>query len=613
MRESESRFSRLTRSPVLSAALLLFAAAGTGAAALWFASVELHGVLFPSYFTHPLILILNVLPAVLLALLFLAVTGRAWSAYLLTAVTVLGFAIADFYKLSFRDDPLMVSDLLCLREAGNMTERYRLFLTRGIAGAVAGAVFCLVFLALFARTKYKRWPRLALLAVFLAFLAPMRDLYLDEEVYTQRTRNDEHISQWSVTDVYTSKGFWYPFLHSAGEAIAANTPPEGYSAGRAQALLDAYTDADIPEGQKVDILAIQLEAFADFSRIGGLELAEETYAAYHALEQESYTGQLLTNIFAAGTTDTERCFLTGYREFGPLRANADSYVWYLRSQGYATVGSHPSYDWFYNRKNINENLGFEEYLFLENYYASFRDGTTLYDDDFFPELTRLYLERSAASDRPVFTFDVTYQGHGPYDEDIAWHKEQFVRNTQSFTEGQLNILNNYLWCVWNTGNHLASLVETLRQSERPVVLIAYGDHMPWMGAGNSVYTAMGLDLDQSSDAGWRNYYSTRYLIWANDAAKKALGRDFTGEGPEIGPYFLMQEFFSLCGWEGSRFMQVSEAVRGQGVDVMNVPTGRFTEHGNVTDTLSPAADAAYRDYLDAQFLSRTRFTYQSVR
>ena len=52
-----------------------------------------------------------------------------------------------------------------------------------------------------------------------------------------------------------------------------------------------------------------------------------------------------------------------------------------------------------------------------------------------------------------------------------------------------------------------------------MVIVVFGDHNPWLGDGNAVYKAIGLDLDFSTEEGFYNYYSTRYLIWANDAAK----------------------------------------------------------------------------------------------
>ena len=63
-------------------------------------------------------------------------------------------------------------------------------------------------------------------------------------------------------------------------------------------------------------------------------------------------------------------FLTGNYQLRNFRGNANSYAWYLREQGYAIEGSHPYYQWFYNRFNINGYLGFETYRFLEGDYET---------------------------------------------------------------------------------------------------------------------------------------------------------------------------------------------------------------------------------------------------
>ena len=68
-----------------------------------------------------------------------------------------------------------------------------------------------------------------------------------------------------------------------------------------------------------------LSPWVPAGRAGGLR-------AWHQLEEESVSGDLLTNIFAGGTVDSEWCFLTGYSQYEDFRAPVDSYVWYLRNQ-----------------------------------------------------------------------------------------------------------------------------------------------------------------------------------------------------------------------------------------------------------------------------------------
>ena len=96
--------------------------------------------------------------------------------------------------------------------------------------------------------------------------------------------------------------------------------------------------ADIPEDRKVNVIALMREAYVDFSRYDIEGLDTSGYAFYHQLEEESYHGDLVTNIFAGGTVDSERCFLTGDYKVRNYRSNTNSYVWYLRQQGYTVDG-----------------------------------------------------------------------------------------------------------------------------------------------------------------------------------------------------------------------------------------------------------------------------------
>ena len=117
------------------------------------------------------------------------------------------------------------------------------------------------------------------------------------------------------------------------------------------------------------------------------------------------------------------------------------------------------------------------------------------------------------------------------------------------------ILSNYLGSVLSTQKYLTEMTDTFRRSDEPIVLVVFGDHKPWLGNGNSVYNDLGIDLSQNSRESFYNYWSTRYLIWANDAAKKALGTDLAGTGPDISPCFLMNVLFEQLGWTGDAYMQ----------------------------------------------------------
>ncbi len=560
------------------------------------------------YFERPLIFLLNFLPCAALIVLLYGLTGRAGRAFLIAAAIVLGLSVGSYYKLMFRDDPLMFADLLLLKEAGNMAGKYRLFLDWKLAVALLCALAGWVFLRLFVRGRLERRGRIISSLVPVVAAIALSGVYLSGSVYDVHTAYYARLSsRWSATQQYIAHGSVYPFLHSMGEAL--EPPPEGYSRKEAESLLAQYEDPGIPADRRVNVVAIMLEAYNDFTKFGTPELAQDVYKVWHDLEEEGYSGDLVTNIFAGGTVDTERCFITGCADLKEIRGKTNSYAWYFRDQGYTVEGMHPYYQWFYNRVNVNESLGFERYLYIDNYFGESDDSSTALDDNLFPELLRAYQE-GTAGDKPYFSFNVTYQGHGPYNNDVCWWggKGDYVVDDGTYTQEQQYILDNYFGSIYNTNQHLKELTDYLRADSEPVVLVLFGDHNPWMGDGNSVYDAMGIHFDLDTEQGFLDYYSTRYIIWANDVAKKVLGNDFQGEGPDIGPYFLMNEVFKLCGWKGPAYLQAIAPTAEQ-VSVVHT-TGRYLEDGALTDMPSEAGRALVRDYQILQYDWRHRFLYE---
>ncbi len=591
-------------------AWVLLSAVGIGFASLLMAYGPYALRLALGLLDRPLLLLLNLLPPVVLMALLWGMTGRAALSFFLTAFPSLLLSAGNYFKLTFRDDPVMLADLFLLKEVGNMAGNYQLFLDWKLSLGIACALCGWLFLFLFVRGRPGTRTRFGLVSAAVLAAVCLTPVYLDDTVYDVRTAWYERIpNRWSSTQQYIAHGFLYPFLHSASDAF--ETPPTGYNQAETEQLLAAYEDADIPEDKKVNVIAIMLEAYNDFTKFGVPELAQDVYKVWHDLEAEGYSGSLVTNIFAGGTVDTERCFLTGYSTLGQFRGQTNSYPWYFREQGYKVEGMHPCFQWFYNRLNINANLGFEDYFFVENHFAPMTVGGVAMDDIFFPELIKRY-EEGTAGDQPYFSFSVTYQGHGPYDNYICWwgDKGDFVVDDGTYTEEQQYILDNYFGSIANTNQHLKALTDHLRADEEPVVLVLFGDHNPWMGDGNSVYAAMGIDLNLDTQQGFLNYYSTPYLIWANDAAKAALGNDFRGEGPDIGPYFLMNKVFELCGWQGPAYLQATKQV-AQAVPVVHT-TGRFLEDGVLTGTLSPEGEALARNYKALEYYRRNHFAYSTL-
>lgn len=595
----------------ITALLLVLSAVGIGMLSLCFTTTQNRWDMLRCYLERPLIILLNLLPCVILCLFVWLLCGRAVVAYGITAVTVFGLSLANWYKLQFRNDPLMFGDLFLIQEAGNMLGSYSLFITPALAVSLCIIVLGGVFMFFFARGRLRlAWPRFAAAGAVLLLCLPLSWLYSSSDIYNNKTQNYDLINRWMATQVYTSKGFVYPFLHSIGSAF--DKAPDGYKKSDAEAILNEYETAIIADNKKVDIIAVMLEAFNDFSKYDQIEFAQDVYADYHALESESVSGNLITNIFAGGTVTTERGVITGLVNQNSFRSATNSYAWYLAEQGYTVTGSHPCYQWFYNRVNINPNFGFENYLFQENHYGELAGETIIAKDDvFFPELKRLYDEEKETDGSPYFSFSVTYQGHGPYATDENRWDENFVKSGVYTAETE-NILNNYFGSVKSTSSELKSFIDSYRTVEDPVIIVLFGDHNPWLGDGNSVYKELEIDLTTSEKSGFYNYYGTRYLIWANDAAKQLLDNDFTGVGPDISPNFLMNEVFALCGWQGDSYMQFTTEVMEK-IPVIHSTGACVTTDGELVTSPDGEIADLLKTYKNVEYYQRTNFKYDDIR
>ena len=382
----------------------------------------------------------------------------------------------------------------------------------------------------------------------------------------------------------------------ATRLAAFPAPPVQYSPQAAQAILEQYPEQDIPEDQKVSVVGIMLEAFCDltdFPALAEQESVQEVYAPWHQLEEASVSGDLLTNIFAGGTVDTEWSFLTGYSSHDDFLRPTDSYVWYFDRQGYQTRGGHPGFGWFYDREEVNQLLGFQEYWFTENHYGELVDPVDAqWNSDYIltQEIVKDLQAQLEEEGGPVFSFSVSYQNHGPYEDDHTSNESYLEPEDTGLPAESCYVFNNYLHGVNITISALTAMVEELEAMDEPVVLVLFGDHKPWGGNGNSAYTGAGASFDLSTLEGFYEYYSTPYLIWANTSAKETLGRDFQGDGGDFSPCFLMAELFEQCGWTGPSFLQYSQEIRD--VTPLVHAQGLYLDRtGRLTDAL-PEEDGA---------------------
>lgn len=577
----------LRQNPVFNYVMLALLAIMTGIVSLLHGATIFGMPLFQSYFGSFMVILLNLLPPILLVFLVYFISGRAWIAFIFPSFIMTIISLIHYFKVEILGAPLAFTDFLLAFETTNTVGAYKLVINWKIYLTIAALIFGALISIFMLKRKLKKIPirTIGSISVIVVSAVLYMFVYTDPGLYG-RTTSDTAIKDYMPIRNYTAKGFFYPFIYSIRGNLAdlSGRYPDWYNEQQARESFESLTSADIPPDKKVNVIVLMLEAYADLSVFDAIDFEEDVYGPLHRLQAQSVSGTVFTNVFAGMTIDTERLFLTGNTKLTAFGSPTNSYVHYLKSQGYHTEGLHSGDEWFYDRRSVNSNLGFERYYFLDDF-----DNGSRSDSFFIPQVLSLYKSRDTSI--PYFSFNLSYQNHGAYTS--TWTQEPYVIARGDLSEESYNILNNYLSGIYDTGKRVESFIEALTPDPDPVVVLIYGDHKPWLGNANSVYHELGINIDMSTEEGIYNYYSTPYIIWANDAAKQVLGNSFTGEGGTVSPGFLMGVLFDLCSWEGEGYMQALRALQTQ-IDIINTPTGLFRENGVLTTKLSPAGEEAFQ-------------------
>ncbi|WP_039856379.1 LTA synthase family protein [Peptoniphilus sp. oral taxon 386] len=506
-----------------------------------------------NFFVEYKILLFNFIPAFLIVLALAYLLKSLSFSFLISSLVINLGAFANYIKIVYREEPLFARDITLIREAFTMSQKYDLnFKSPNAIVLFSSMLLSIVIFFILRRFEYGyKFRAIGFIAsvIILAFFS--KQYLFDYSVY-HLLGAKTNLNMWIEIDSYKTKGFLYPFIYS----IKSSRPYKYSKYNKIKAVEDynKYIGEDIPEDQKVNIVCIMLESFKDFYKYQNpkMEFERNPYEYFHKLQNESIHGQILVNSFGGGTFLTESNFMTGYKDNPPFNRTTQSYVRYFKEQGYSCFGFHPFVGSFYNRNNAYRNLGFDKFFEYNNTFKAI-DENILMDVDFYPFILKKYDEQTEKG--PYFSFAVTYQNHGPYSKDVLINKEPAIKWQEQYDREWYNYFNNYLEGIEWASDTMKMLTEHFRKNDKPTILIMFGDHCPSMGDNKIVFDMFGINDSADNSEGLRNLYETPYIIWANDAAKKVFDKDFTGEGRDVEPAFLMNELFSYVGWKGSPYNQ----------------------------------------------------------
>ncbi|MBS5658161.1 MAG: LTA synthase family protein [Oscillibacter sp.] len=527
----------------LTAAVLL--AGGITLLALWCQPNALRSVL-SVFRAQPLLIVLNALPVGLVLLAFACLFRNVFFGAAITNFLVCALSIANRIKIEVRDEPVFPRDFALLKEVGQAMNSYTISYPVAAIAVVVGITALLVTLGVFIGgqpfplARLRGWlGRLLGCAASIAVLAGLIvTVYASNDLY-----NSFRVSNaYYIPSVFNELGFPYCFCHQFTTYPVDR--PEGFSHSEAEAWESA--PSTVGQGKDVHVVMVMNEAFSDLTDSPAFDYGEEDdpLSNLHALEADPHalSGHLVVPGFAGGTANTEFDVLTGIQtnalsasttsSFRVVNRNLESLFRVFDADGYATSFFHPGDDWFYNRENVYRWLGAERTLFADEMEAVEYKGRWV-TDDYMSDLITNELDSAVSAGELLFHYTTTIQNHMSYTADKYGEGYEFppVPLTISVSDEVETMLRVYTEGVRDADAMLGRLVDTFSAQEEPVVLVYFGDHLPYLGDNQLGYQALGLTQEADWDA--LRSYETPYVIWANDAAAETLDWDAAAEALDL--------------------------------------------------------------------------------
>ena len=499
--------------------------------------------------------LLNFLLLGLIYLVVVTLLNRFWVATALFGSVMVTFAVANHFKVQFRNEPIIPADLSFI-SGGNTGELMSFVPEEGqrlIADTVTGIIWfvaiCVLLQFLDRRNglipctwRPSRFLNVKNIAgVFFRVAACCSTLALLISFVWNLSVPNSWAQQWTKSmsdspypwDAMADAKYNGPAMNFARLAhVKTMDKPDDYSEETMRDIAERYEDAaetinptrtaDLTDSTVIMILS---ETFADPTRVPGVSFSIAPIPNVRAIKNNTTSGLMLSPGYGGGTANIEYQSLTGlnlanfdpsmispYQQLVPKQKQVYSFnqAWTERYGSTGSVAFHPYNQNMYLRNANYDKFQFSELLTLDS------DPAIKHQDriDNSPNVsdTAAYqnvLDAINESEHPQFIQLITMQNHMPYG-DYYFDNEFFAADTSTVSEGERWQIDNYTKGISLSDQATADFLSQLCLIDKPVTVIFYGDHLP------SIYSTANADSDNDLVL-----HETDYFIWSNPASNSS--------------------------------------------------------------------------------------------
>ncbi len=484
-----------------------------------------------------------------------------------------GFGVAEYFVITFKSMPIQPGDLTALSTAAAVagtgyTYTLSLFCLFSLGFCAISMLLC-QFAAQIAPARQPGDKRRILVNLLVGVLClggitahvMFIDYYhtLQIQIYT-----------WRPLESYYRQGFIPSFI-SGAQTI--NPPkPSNYSVSGAKKTIKKYaaaydkaesTDtsrqaaAQQFDSEKPTVIAIMNETFSDLSIYQNLHADYDGPQYFKSLSDCLSRGKLYVSAYGGGTANTEFEFLTG-NSMSNLGSGVYPYTTYdltstenlaaqFKKLGYSTTAMHPNHATNWNRENVYQDFGFDQFLTINDFEGADQLRGMVTDQATYDKILGLLDSNSD----PQFIFDVTMQNHSGYDTGLIPEDKQVNLSIDGETDDEIN---EYVSLIEQSDQALEYFLNALKKVDRKVVVVFWGDHQPFFPSklNDKWFT------DEDNTTHQERLWQTNYIIWANyDVA----GNSQTSEEDDLSTNYLGSKLMQLIGAPLTNYQKASVSLR----------------------------------------------------
>ncbi len=467
----------------------------------------------------------------------MGLTKKSKIANTVLTLFVVIISISTYVKLAFMNEPLYLSDILYIGDAGEIKD-----LVKGSIFVTLRPVLLKIFLQILILigsiiignktniTLEKKTIRIPLVIGTLALLVLMfipnnaKDRFMLNNFFDLNNRNDYACitSNRKYYGTYGSITGMYGILLEN-----RNIEPEDYDETKIKDAIKNVSEEPNKTLGKPNIIVIFSESFWDLDQLDEVEYDRPLTSNFNRLKKEGLFFNMISPSYGGISANVEFEFLTG----ATLTYFAPGYIPYMQLYTNRSFANRPSIITELNNADYTTKIvqsGGPKQFNCAHFYEYVKMDSTDYmnekglehkkgqymADSYVTDLAIQELQNKKENEK-LFYMIATMQAHMPYlgkkyeEYDISLKENSFSKKTNQ-------VLLNYGQGIYDADKELGRLYDYIKTYKEPTILIFYGDHLPYLNNGKEdVLSKMNYFNTGDEKTDLYRKYNTQALVLAN--------------------------------------------------------------------------------------------------